>query len=345
MDFNDDILSSYGISLENREFLKRLKILNIDTKYEVIKSISRDIYEVVDKKIPDKRLMLKLLNLSNNTPYRLNLTLNAFRETFKLLGDAYLQDFISEEEKYNEKKDICRYSDFLCYKDLFVSAYNKKLVFISVYEKVIGETLGELEQTFIEDDEDFPLELLINIGYSLLVSLYILHSNGVYHRDIKPDNIIYNKEEEWPSRVKLIDFDFSCSAREKCIGNPGTKTYASKYVLSYEQIPNEVWGKADIVSLSITLFKLFTTDDSEKSYFEEKIPSDEDLLVEWIESKCLNRELDEDGLAFSFFLVNLFDYDTNKEKYHISLSDIIKKYEELFEEYIDNSLIRKFNEI
>lgn len=328
------------LSDDNREFLKRLRISNIDSKYEVVNKLSDNLYEVVDVDFPNQLLIMKLLNMTLSQKYNINLILNSVRSVFNLLGDNYIQKQVFGRDWG------CRYTDrFLCYKDFFVTKNRHNIYFVSVYEKIEGLTLGEVEQTFIDSDTDFPLEFLINIFYSLLTSLYILHSNNIYHRDIKPDNIICTNDENWISRIKLIDFDFSCGEK-MCIGNPGTLTYASKYVSQHKNVPGDIWAKADIVSLAISLFKVFTTDDSDEPYFNEDIPYlDEDLLPEWIAGKCLNRELDEDGLSFSYFLVNLFDYDTNKEKSHISLLDIIRKYEELFSKYIDQSLIIKFNEI
>ena len=327
----DPKLSS-KLSIQNRNFLRSIKTDNIDAHY-VIKDVLNDtLFEVVSVDHPEKRLMMKLLNMTTSTSNFINLTLNAVESVYNFLG-----------------RDCAYHNRFLCYKDFFMTTEGGNIYFVSIYERVDGIPLGELEQEFINKEEDIPLGILINVGFSLLTSLFILHSNGIIHRDIKPENIIYDPREGWSSRVKIIDFDFSCSGGGACTGLPGTRVYAAKAVLkSRKSLPDNVWAKTDIVSLAISLFKLLTTDDIDESYFkiDEKIPfGDEEAMAEWIVGRSLNRDLEGDDLQFAYFLVNLFDYDTNEDKSHISLLDIINMYTNVFGEYIDESLIYSFKSI
>lgn len=45
----------------------------------------------------------------------------------------------------------------------------------------------------------------------LVVAANEMHMAGVFHRDLKPDNILIEHDEDWPvPRVRIIDFGCSC---------------------------------------------------------------------------------------------------------------------------------------
>jgi serine/threonine protein kinase len=54
----------------------------------------------------------------------------------------------------------------------------------------------------LSDIKNLEIEVVINVIFNLINNLYILHNNNIIHRDIKPDNILWNNEYD----VKFIDF-------------------------------------------------------------------------------------------------------------------------------------------
>ncbi len=99
---------------------------------------------------------------------------------------------------------------------------------------------------------------VVRLFEQLCQALGYMHDQGWVHRDVKPDNILFNKASE----LRLIDFSLStkaAGAMSKLIGGKekviqGTRTYISpETILKAPPSP-----QSDIYSLGITLFEVLT---------------------------------------------------------------------------------------
>lgn len=110
-----------------------------------------------------------------------------------------------------EKEGQCFYPyRFPCYRDFFLVNQMEKASIGMIYRKVEGETL-ESWRKHAQKEKVF-MDLLFSIGYSVLISLFILHQHNIYHRNICGTAIFYHSaEKEWRKRVLLKHFEGSCN--------------------------------------------------------------------------------------------------------------------------------------
>jgi len=110
---------------------------------------------------------------------------------------------------------------------------------------------GELYDFLIEE-VDVPLKECKRIIQEILVSLSDIHSKGLIHRDVKPENIMFDKVKT----VKLIDFD-TCRSSHPNAPKPkyiqGTPGYIAPEVLIDGPSP-----KSDLFAVGVILFILMT---------------------------------------------------------------------------------------
>jgi len=102
---------------------------------------------------------------------------------------------------------------------------------------------------------------LLLITKDIMTGLKLVHSKGIIHNDIKPENILIDKQ----LTPKLVDFGLACKtipcsyenmAVECCPGYSGTPHYASP-----EMIKNKVrYFPSDIWSYGMTLYHCATGD-------------------------------------------------------------------------------------
>ncbi len=130
---------------------------------------------------------------------------------------------------------------------------------------VPGPTLEE----FTNKKTLLPLQELLPLMVQVARALGYAHRQGIIHRDIKPGNIILNRED---NRVKVTDFgvarigDTSQTRTGIIVGSPS-------YMAPEQFKKSRVDGKADLFSLGVTIYQLlsghlpFDSDDLAKTAY------------------------------------------------------------------------------
>ena len=119
-----------------------------------------------------------------------------------------------------------------------------------VLELVEGVTLNHVLHT-VELKERHYLRVIEELGNALAY----IHSLGIVHRDVKPSNILVNRQ----GVVKLSDFGIVLAGEEpEAPGRGATVGTASYMAPEQRRDPNAVDPRADIYSLAVTFYKMFT---------------------------------------------------------------------------------------
>jgi serine/threonine protein kinase/Flp pilus assembly protein TadD len=132
--------------------------------------------------------------------------------------------------------------------------------FISM-ELVTGQTLKQ----FLQRGTIAPAQFL-NIAHEIAEGLQEAHRAGVYHRDIKPGNIMLDSR----SHVKILDFGLATSARHERTLGETEETFVTRTstqngtggtvpYMSPEQLRGEpADGRSDIFSFGVLLYECLT---------------------------------------------------------------------------------------
>ncbi len=135
---------------------------------------------------------------------------------------------------------------------------------VSLYDAGVEASLGYIVMEFIDGDtlapwcqaagERLPLERVVEIARQCADALHYAHTHGVLHRDVKPGNIMLDRQ----GVPKLMDFSIAEIQGGDETTNASTLIGSPLY-MSPEQICRERLGPAsDLYSFGAVLFQLLT---------------------------------------------------------------------------------------
>ncbi|MFQ5453314.1 MAG: serine/threonine-protein kinase [Candidatus Zixiibacteriota bacterium] len=182
----------------------------------------------------------------------------------KILKDRTLEErFKQEADKLallDGHKHICSIKDFFVFEDKFVIAM----------EYIEGVTLLD----YIYALDRIPIDNCIKIIQNILETLKFAHDNDIYHRDIKPNNIMIDNN----SIVKVIDFGIAKGKGDPNLtvigGMCGTLAYMAPEQFTKNQPTN--FALIDIYACGVTLYfmttgELLFQDDNELTIRDSKL--------------------------------------------------------------------------
>jgi serine/threonine protein kinase len=196
-------------------------------RYEIIEELGHGgmgkVYKVFDKEI-HATVALKLIKPEVAADKN---TIERFRNELRIARDI-------------SHKNVCRMYDL---------GREAESYFITM-EYVPGEDL----KSFIRRARRLDVGTAISIAKQVCEGLGEAHKLGVVHRDLKPGNIMIDKD----GNAKVMDFGIARSLRTKGITGPGVVIGTPEY-MSPEQVDGkEADERADIYSLSIILYEMVT---------------------------------------------------------------------------------------
>jgi serine/threonine protein kinase/Flp pilus assembly protein TadD len=196
-------------------------------RYQIIEELGcggmGKVYKVLDKEVSAK-IALKLIRPEIASDKK---TIERFRNELKMARDI-------------AHKNVCRMYDL----------GKEEGAYYITMEYVSGEDL----KSFIRRAGFLSPSKAISLASQVCDGLIEAHRLGVVHRDLKPQNIMIDKE----GNVRIMDFGIARSLRAKGITGSGVMIGTPEY-MSPEQVDGkEADHRADIYSLGVILYEMVT---------------------------------------------------------------------------------------
>jgi non-specific serine/threonine protein kinase len=101
--------------------------------------------------------------------------------------------------------------------------------------------------------KDLSIEEILNIAVQISDGLAKAHQAGIVHRDIKPHNILMDKD----GRARICDFGLAKAKRDAMLTQTGTTLGTVAYMSPEQARGQEVDQRSDIFSVGVILYQMF----------------------------------------------------------------------------------------
>jgi len=143
--------------------------------------------------------------------------------------------------------------------NFFTPGEKKDDVYLNVVMDYVPETLSRTIRQYNKSKTQIPMTIVKIYAYQMLRSLHYIHSLGICHRDIKPQNVLTDPSDH---SLKFCDFG---SAKKLVKGEPNVAYICSRYYRAPELIFGatdydfsiDVWSTGCVIAETVLTTPLF----------------------------------------------------------------------------------------
>jgi serine/threonine-protein kinase len=200
---------------------------NFAGRYEIIEELGKGgmgkVYRVLDKKL-NEDVALKFIRVDIGSDKK---TLERFSNELKIARKIV-------------HKNVGR---------MYHLSEEKGTYYVTM-EYVPGEDL----RSMIRMSRQMAVGTAIYVAKQICDGLAEAHKMGIFHRDLKPGNIMIDKE----GNARIMDFGIACSVQTKGITGTGIIIGTPDYMSPEQAEAKDVDGRSDIYSLGVILYEMVT---------------------------------------------------------------------------------------
>ena len=120
-----------------------------------------------------------------------------------------------------------------------------------VMELAAGKPLSDIIE---ENPSGLPEERVIDVLVQLARALDAAHAKGVVHRDVKPENVLVDTENDW--RVKITDFGIARSDDQARMTKTGLVMGTAQYLSPEQAMGKQATSLSDVYALGIVAYEM-----------------------------------------------------------------------------------------
>ncbi|HAE41483.1 MAG TPA: Stk1 family PASTA domain-containing Ser/Thr kinase, partial [Clostridiales bacterium] len=232
------------------------------------------------------------------------------------------REFVNDQDFIDKFKQESMSAARLNHKNI-VNVYDTGVddgIYYIVMEYLEGITLHEL----IQKNKGLSTDTAVDICIQICEALDHAHSNGIIHRDIKPHNILIDKNNQ----VKVADFGIARAVSNKTMTNSDNTLGSVNYFSPEQARGGYIDEKSDIYSLGIVFFEMLTGEVPFKGdsaiaialkHVNEQMPAPSSInkeipdFLNEVVLKCTNKKQTLRYNSANAIIADLMKYKANKE--------------------------------